>query len=151
MTGKSWYDREWSTSVLSRDQVGWDWFAMQFDDGAELMLFQLRNPEGGVNFSNGTYIHPDGTTTSLGDGEFALNPKRTWKSKTSGGIYPIAWGVSVPGLNLNLDIRAAFPDQELRLNIFNYWEGATLISGDRQGRGYLEMTGYAGQLQGLSE
>lgn len=151
VTGKSWYDREWSTSILSRDQVGWDWFAMQFEDGTELMLFQLRNPEGGVNFSNGTFIAKDGSTNQLKNGEFELVPDNTWKSKQSGGTYPVSWKASVPRLNLDLSIRAAFPDQELRLNIFNYWEGATIISGDRTGRGYLEMTGYAGQLQGLSE
>src|SRR5688500_20279899 len=33
VTGQSWMDREWSTSALSGDQVGWDWFALQLSDG----------------------------------------------------------------------------------------------------------------------
>ncbi|MGD2114133.1 MAG: carotenoid 1,2-hydratase, partial [Acidobacteriota bacterium] len=29
VTGLSWMDREWSTSALDEDLVGWDWFALQ--------------------------------------------------------------------------------------------------------------------------
>ncbi|MBK7252974.1 MAG: hypothetical protein IPI04_03425 [Ignavibacteria bacterium] len=32
VSGYSWMDREWSTSALSEDQKGWDWFALQLDD-----------------------------------------------------------------------------------------------------------------------
>jgi len=28
VTGESWMDREWSTSALSGEQAGWDWFAL---------------------------------------------------------------------------------------------------------------------------
>ncbi len=149
--GKSWYDREWSTSLLSRDQVGWDWFALQFDDGAELMLFQLRNPDGGADFSSGTYVRADGSALGLKNGDFTLTPKRTWTSKSSGGTYPVEWDASIPALNAKLRIRAAFDAQELRLSAANYWEGAIIVGGERTGRGYLEMTGYAGKIRGLSE
>jgi hypothetical protein len=36
VSGLSWLDREWSTSALADDQVGWDWFALQFSDGSDL-------------------------------------------------------------------------------------------------------------------
>jgi predicted secreted hydrolase len=39
VSGLSWLDREWSSSALSADQAGWDWFALQLDDGSELMLY----------------------------------------------------------------------------------------------------------------
>ena len=32
VSGSSWMDHEWSTSYLTADQVGWDWFALQLDD-----------------------------------------------------------------------------------------------------------------------
>ena len=35
VTGSAWFDREWSTSVLSAEQVGWDWFALHFYDGTD--------------------------------------------------------------------------------------------------------------------
>ncbi len=37
VTGRSWLDREWSTSALAEDQVGWDWFSLQLDSGDDLM------------------------------------------------------------------------------------------------------------------
>ena len=46
VTGLSWLDREWSTSALAENQSGWDWFSLQFDDGQELMYYQLRDNAG---------------------------------------------------------------------------------------------------------
>src|SRR5690606_34397169 len=46
VTGRAWLDREWSTSVLGEQQSGWDWFALQLDDGADVMMFRLRNDTG---------------------------------------------------------------------------------------------------------
>ena len=37
-------DHEFGTSFLEREQQGWDWLSLQFDDGRELMLYQLRRP-----------------------------------------------------------------------------------------------------------
>ena len=33
VAGLAWMDHEWSTSALGEDQVGWDWFSLQLDDG----------------------------------------------------------------------------------------------------------------------
>ena len=35
--GLAWLDREWSASMLAGYQTGWDWLALQLDDGSELM------------------------------------------------------------------------------------------------------------------
>jgi predicted secreted hydrolase len=32
--GLGWMDHEFSTSTLGPEQVGWDWFSLQLDDGA---------------------------------------------------------------------------------------------------------------------
>ncbi len=34
--GLSWMDHEFSTSALGKDQVGWDWFSLQLDDGSRI-------------------------------------------------------------------------------------------------------------------
>ena len=44
--GLSWMDHEFSTTVLSPGQVGWDWFSLQLEDGRELMLFHTRRSDG---------------------------------------------------------------------------------------------------------
>ncbi|MBZ4332341.1 lipocalin-like domain-containing protein [Corallococcus sp. AS-1-12] len=145
--GESWMDREWSTSALSGDQVGWDWFALQLSDGSELMLYQLRKKDGSKDaFSAGTYVPTTGEAVHLGAEDMKLEPRDTWKSPR-GGEYPAGWRVQVPKVSLALTVTPKLPDQELPV-LVRYWEGAVTVDGTRegqpvQGRGYLEMTGYA--------
>jgi predicted secreted hydrolase len=66
VSGLAWMDREWSTSALSGDQVGWDWFSLQLDDGWEVMVYQLRLADGSADpLSDGVLIDPDGRKVPL--------------------------------------------------------------------------------------
>ena len=47
--GVSWMDHEFGSSQLSKNQVGWDWFAVQLDDSTELMLYRMRRSDGAVD------------------------------------------------------------------------------------------------------
>jgi len=153
VNGLSWMDHEFSTSALAADQVGWDWFALQLDDGSELMVFQIRKVDGSVDpFSSGTLIAPDGGTRHLSRDDFSITVGATWRSPHSGATYPAAWTVKVPSTGLTLEIKPYLADQELDLS-YHYWEGAVRIGGERAGRavsgsGYIEMTGYAGSMGG---
>ena len=150
--GESWFDREWSSSQLGKDQVGWDWLCLQLEDGAELMLYRMRLENGQAEpSSSGTWIAPDGTTTHLRASDFQMIPTASWKSKTSGAEYPIGWRIILPGQRAEFTVRTALDDQELKLGPITYWEGAIDATGTRdgkaiKGRGYLELTGYAGPL-----
>ncbi len=147
VTGLAWLDREWSTSALGPDQVGWDWFALQFDDGSDLMLYRLRRRDGATDpHSAGSFITPEGGKRALAAGDFELEPVEMWESPR-GGRYPVAWRLRLPALGLELVIRPLLRDQELELTV-RYWEGAVDVHGTRggrpvQGRGYVELTGYA--------
>ena len=150
--GETWFDHEWSSSQLGKGQVGWDWISLQCADGAELMLYRMRLENGAVDpGSSGTWIAPDGTTTHLRAADFQMTPTTFWKSEGSGARYPIGWRITLPGPHAEFTITAALEDQELRLGPITYWEGAIDASGTRdgkaiKGRGYLELTGYAGTL-----
>lgn len=153
VSGLSWMDHEFFTHQLTADQSGWDWFSIQFDDGAELMLFQLRRKDGAADpFSAGTWIPATGASRPLAAGEFSLQPGAVWHSKATGGSYPVAWTITVRPLKLNLRLTTPLVGQELSGNSTaspSYWEGAIDVAGTREGRsvrgrGYLEMTGYAG-------
>ena len=66
MTGSAWLDREWSTSALAPALAGWDWFALQLDDGSNLMFYQLRQSDGTpAPESAGSLVTPDGTVEAL--------------------------------------------------------------------------------------
>jgi predicted secreted hydrolase len=153
VNGLSWMDHEFSTSYLTPDQIGWDWFALQLDDGSELMLFQIRRKDGGIDpFASGTYIAPDGSTHWLKRDDFQITVNATWRSPHSGAMYPAAWTVKVPSAGITLDIQPYLADQELDVS-FRYWEGAVHFSGEHNGRavsgnGYIELTGYTGSIGG---
>ncbi|MDX1513017.1 MAG: lipocalin-like domain-containing protein [Gammaproteobacteria bacterium] len=147
VTGLAWMDREWSTSALDRNQEGWDWFALQLDDGRDVMFYRLRRVGGATDpHSAGTVVGRKGDAIALGAGDVILRPLRFWRSPL-GGRYPVAWRFRVPGRGLDLNIDAVFPAQEHAATL-RYWEGAVDVSGTSagrpvRGRGYAELTGYA--------
>jgi predicted secreted hydrolase len=105
--------------------------------------------------SAGSLALPDGTSVQLSAADFEMTPLDEWRSPHSGGHYPIRWRIQVPSQGLDVTLAAAMEDQELitqETTGVTYWEGSVLSRGTRngkpvQGRGYLEMTGYAGPLQ----
>ncbi|MCG7622659.1 lipocalin-like domain-containing protein [Epibacterium sp. Ofav1-8] len=137
VTGKAWLDREWSSQPLAADQSGWDWFSLHLDGGDKLMGFVLRSDSG--DFSSGTWIEADGTTSPLAPGSLAAEP-RGW-SAVAGRQVPTSWRVSLPERDLAVEVRALNPNAWMG-TVFPYWEGPVEVSGSHQGRGYLEMTGY---------
>lgn len=142
VSGDSWLDREWSTSVLSKEQAGWDWFSLQLADGRELMLYQLRTRSGGIDsHSAGSLMAADGSSQSLKATDFTITPSDTWTSPRSGVRYPSGWRVTVPQAGLSLTVTPRLRDQELPLAL-TYWEGAVQVAGTQSGRGYVELTGY---------
>ena len=147
VAGGSWMDREWSTSALGPELAGWDWLALQLDDGRDLMLYRLRRRDGTADpWSAGRMIEPDGSSRPLAAADFRLEPLGRWTSPR-GGDYPAGFRVEVPGAGLELEVVPRVADQELA-TLVRYWEGAVAVTGtDPRGRvsgaGFLEMTGYA--------
>jgi predicted secreted hydrolase len=118
------------------------------------MFFQLRRDDGNRDpHSAGTWVEADGTATPIGVEMATLTPGRTWVSPTSDAVYPIEWRIALPERDARLEIAAVVDAQELDTDAstgVTYWEGAVTVTGqvgDRTvtGRGYLEMTGYAGR------
>jgi predicted secreted hydrolase len=145
--GTSWMDREWSTSALGPDLVGWDWFAVQLDDGRELMLYRLRRRDGGVDLaSQGTLVAADGVSRGLDRDAADVETLAHWRSPRGGTRYPARWRVRVPSAGLDLLVTPLVADQELDLAV-RYWEGAVAVEGTAEGRplggaGYVELVGY---------
>ena len=154
LEGASWLDREWSTSVLGPDQAGWDWFALQLDDGREVVAYRLRaaGEEGGGPLAYAALVpeRPDeaapGRLRVLDLDGARLEVTDRWTSPASGAVYPAGWRLRLPAANLVLDVEPLLADQELDLAV-RYWEGAVAVRGAAggrpvAGRGYAELTGY---------
>lgn len=147
VTGTSWMDREWSSAVLAKGQTGWDWFALHFDVGRKLMLFQVRDEIRG-DFSYGVIINAEGDTEQIPARDLEITPIDYWTSNATGNRYPVRWRVKSKKDNNKLDIKIQpkLKNQELNLS-FQYYEGAVEASGvidglTVSGAGYMELTGY---------
>ncbi len=153
LSGSAWMDHEFSTSALSPDQVGWDWFSIQLSNDQELMLFQLRKADGTVDkFSSGALIDSAGHIENLESSDFQIQVLSTWRSPRSGAVYPGSWQINIPKKGISLKLTPIVADQELNLR-YKYWEGAVDIHGNIgplqvNGVGYVELTGYAGSMAG---
>ena len=147
VSGLSWMDHEFGTSSLSEDAVGWDWFSIQLDNGAELMFAQIRSVNGDtVGEFEGTLVKPDGSVETLSSNDFDLRVLDEWTSSYSGATYPSGWQVTFPKQNIDLTVEPIVRDQEMKVS-YVYWEGAVDVSGtmmdeDVNGSGYVELTGY---------
>ncbi|HET6515163.1 MAG TPA: lipocalin-like domain-containing protein [Thermodesulfovibrionales bacterium] len=144
--GKSWFDREISSEGLAKSEKGWDWFALQLDDGREIMLYLLRKTDGMIDtFSSGTFVYGDGSYRSLALRDFTVTVLDHFRSEKTGAYYPSRWQIHIPSENLLLTVTPLIKDQEFlaRYSTGNfYWEGTARIEGTAGGRAYVEMTGY---------
>ncbi len=142
--GGAWMDHEWSTSALGPGQTGWDWFALQLDDGRELMYYRLRRADGTADpHSGGVLVDAQGRTRRLDAADVEIGVEDRWQSPHSDIQYPTRWRIRVkkaPAFTLRL--RPLLADQELYRAAVPYWEGAVAVHGDAQGRGYVELAGY---------
>lgn len=151
--GTSWMDREWGTSALGPEQVGWDWFSLQLSDGSELVFFELRRSDGTRDpHDYAAVVAPDGSKRNLAAGAVRLEVLDTWASPLDGIRYPSRWRVLIPDERIDLIVTPVLADQELDVAV-RYWEGAVDVTGESAGhpvtgRGYVELTGYGDEPEG---
>jgi len=143
VTGRAWMDREWSSQMLGADQKGWDWFSLHLASGEKAMLFRLR---GARDYVSGNWIAPDGATTLLSGDDIAIEPIET--HSVAGRSVPTRWRGTVKSRGLSVEARALNPDSWMATGM-PYWEGPIALAGSQSGKGYLEMTGYAGEIVGM--
>jgi predicted secreted hydrolase len=147
--GAAWLDREWGSGALGARQAGWDWFALQLDDGSALMFYALRDRDGRRDpHSAGTWVAADAVPEAhpLASADVAIEVTGEWRN-ARGERYPAGWRLRVSRLALDVSIHPVLADQELATTP-RYWEGAVDVSGQRagrsvHGRGYVELVGYA--------
>jgi predicted secreted hydrolase len=149
--GLAWLDREWGSGGLGANEAGWDWFALQLDDGSALMFYALRDRDGrGDVHSAGTWISASGYARALTSADVAIAVTREWRN-AEGERYPAGWRIRAATLALDVSVHPVLADQELHTTP-RYWEGAVDVSGEQAGRriggrGYVELVGYAGAPQ----
>jgi predicted secreted hydrolase len=155
--GLSWMDHEFSTAPLQPGIVGWDWFSFQLSNNTEVMIFLLREADGGLNAaSSGTFVDAAGHGRHLSIDDFRVDASQHWQSPHTQAVYPAGWRLRCVSPELELKIDPNLADQEMRTAAttgVTYWEGSVSVRGTADGevvagKGYVELTGYAGEFEG---
>jgi predicted secreted hydrolase len=152
VTGTSWFDHQWGDFFVLGKPAGWQWFALQLEDGGSLMITESRGLDGKIVDTYGTYMSPDGEVRSLQQSEdgIDLTAIGEWNSPTTGATYPSGWSLSVESLGMDLIINPVANDQEVQGGLpaaSTYWEGKAWIDGTQNGQpisgdAYVELSGY---------
>ena len=164
IAGAGWMDREFGSSWLAPDQTGWDWFALNLDDGRDLMLYLLRRRDGSLSYADGTVRGP-GSAAGRRVTAVEVEVLETWmppdleRNPGDARPYPAGWRLGIPAEALELTVRPVLRDQENRRPPggsgpdIPYWEGAVAVSaaapggrGVPFGRGFVELTGYRSEV-----
>lgn len=144
--GEAWLDHEWASTLLGPFALGWDWAGLNMDDGSAITVFRVRDSLGQTTWAGGSVRTADGRLTALDPHDVAFEPRRQWRSPTTGTPYPVEMTVTIKQpVVRRLTLRPLFDNQEQDTRPTGgpvYWEGAVQTDG---GRGYLELVGYAGK------
>ena len=147
--GTAWSDHQWG-DMGGSSVKGWDWMALQLDDGTDLSI---------VNERPASFTQSRWAMAQLPDNRQLFMPGATitplgqWRSPHTGTLYPSGWRVRVLRLRLDVVVQPAIHDQEMVDNYgvhgyrSSYWEGSCTVTGTRaghvvRGKAYTELTGY---------
>jgi len=141
--GTGWMDHQWMNAM---GEPNWDWFCAQLDDDTDIIFWQIINPDETVKSRDITIMSADDSIYHGHD--ITLEKLDSWVSSRSGNKYGTFWRVNEKARGLDLEIRAKYLEQEIRMfdvlpaSNFAFWEGSTTISGYLDGK-TVNGTGYA--------
>jgi predicted secreted hydrolase len=147
--GSAWFDHQWG-DFISVGGGGWDWFAVNLDDGTDLTLSLVRDADGTYPLVYGTVVARDGAVTHLDRDAFSVDVGSRWTSPVTGADYPASWTVEIPSEKVEIKLQPTVATQELDTRATTgvvYWEGSQVVEATHAGtplggRAYVELTGY---------
>ena len=78
--GTAWFDHQWG-DFIAVGGGGWDWFAINLDDGTDIMLSLVRDRDGATRSSTAPSSQPDGTARHLDRAAFSVTPSDRWRAR----------------------------------------------------------------------
>ena len=152
VTGKGWFDHEWTRHLANSEAMGWDWFSLHLDDGSKLMAFRMHamneNMKNSTSkhseiFTTASYIAKNGTKETIEQANVSITPT-AYETINEGGVaraVPTIWRIQIPEKDIDLSIRP-FKESQWNNSLFPYYEGRVDIKGSHSGSGFMELTGY---------
>ena len=144
--GLSWMDHEISSNQLGNNQSGWDWAAIQLNNGDSIMFYRLRLTDGTQDKNSVIYVIDKKGHIIKASKNLKITVLTNWRSPNTKIHYPSK-------IELNIDktfyiLEPTLKSQELlsrRSGGISYWEGSCRVKnreGIFIGNAYLELTGY---------
>ena len=148
VVGIAWFDHQWGDFIAIGG--GWDWFAVNLDDGTDLTISLVRDTAGSPVLTYGTLVDAAGEAHHLGADAFRVTSTARWTSPATGVDYPAGWRIEIPGEQLTIDLQPTVAAQELDTRASTgviYWEGSQQVEATRNGapvggNAYVELTGH---------
>jgi predicted secreted hydrolase len=140
--GIAWFDHQWGNFLTGN--LAYDWFSLQLDDGADIMIYNLRDKANKSILAKISFSQ-NGTTELLPNTDFTLTPGAKWISNKTGIAYPVEWQINIPKKNIAITTHSIIDNSEFdaKLTTYNiYWEGAVKVKGSHTGQGFMELSGY---------
>jgi predicted secreted hydrolase len=158
VTGIAWFDHQWGDFV-SVGAGGWNWFAINLDDGTDIMVSDVLDDRSATASAYATVVDANGSATNINlpDVGLGLNSLEPWTSPMTGRVWPQEWAVLFPGYSLLLESTLRSQELDTRATTgVDYWEGAHDVTGFKDvdpfedptngnpvhGQAYVEMTRY---------
>lgn len=129
VSGLGWLDHQWGNFGTSVGALKWNWFACQFRNGSDLMLYQflsrVNRPSGR---QTGTLLTRGGVVKQLT--RFTITPMSpSIRPAGATATYPLAWRLRVPTNKIDITIHARARNQFITNQFVpNFWEAASEIT-----------------------
>ena len=113
-TGDAWFDHQWG-DFISVGGGGWDWFAVNLDDGTDLTLSLVRAADGSTRWSTARSSTPTGATRHLARDDVRRSTSTGDVDEPGDRRRPTrpAGRSTLPGEDLVIDLGPPSPQQEL--------------------------------------
>ena len=141
VTGRGWFDHQWGNFATNTASWNWNWFACQFNDGSDLMLYQFISPSGEpTGVQSGTFVSSRGAVTHPTHYKVTpLGPDIHPPGAT--GTYPLRWRLKVPAAHVDIALAARARHQFIANHFIpGFWEGAAAITRGASGTCIVEST-----------
>jgi predicted secreted hydrolase len=141
ISGQGWFDHQWGNFATNSASWHWNWFACQFQNGSDLMLYQFITPAGRpTGVQSGTFVSPHGTVTHLR--RYTVVPLQpAIRPAGATGTYPLRWRLEVPSVHVAVKLNARARRQFISNQyIPGFWESASTITSGPPGTCIAEST-----------
>jgi geranylgeranyl pyrophosphate synthase/predicted secreted hydrolase len=139
---------ESQTAAGADSDVSWNWVGAQLNDGSELSAYTLLKSTTGEVLSKWVVLI-DAQGRQLRCNDVVMTQGNAWRSTRTFHDYPTKWRLESREAQLDVELSAAFDDQEFVTVLASpaFWEGRIDVRGTLRGAtvtglGYFERSGF---------